>query len=111
MMRWKVRKNRHRCVVCGRILSKRVSRNVYKTRHSALYVYHDYFGTELEAHMQAATMKKLRHEKAQVVGDDGRDWKIRVLRNGGGWMGLNKVCSRKGLKCLKAFVKRAVLPE
>lgn len=110
-----MKKNKHKCLICGRVLAKRVTYNVYKEIKAAGgYTYNGFFPTKLEASMVASTLAKGRHEKVKVEGDDiatyGRpSWRIHVTRNGGGFMGLNKVCGRADKKCLRAFLKKAVL--
>lgn len=107
-----MKKNKHKCLICGRPLSKVVGYRKYKLIRTAPSGWKHYssYPTELEARMAAASMCS-RQVKATAASDMFGDWYIQVVRNGGGWQGLNKVCGKGNLKCLKKFVKRAVLPE
>lgn len=101
-----MRKNKHKCLVCGHPLAKKVVISVFRKNPMG---YADYFKSELEAHMQISTMRLGRHETAKVKGVDNYYY-IAITRDGGGWQGLNKVCGRKNAKCLKTFVRKAKFP-
>jgi hypothetical protein len=90
------RRRRAWCVVCGKRLDKKVSRELVGR-------FWGEYESRLHATMAASQVVK-RGETVVIREGWNKRFLVNITRNGGGWRGLSRVCGSG--KCLEKLVKR-----